>query len=147
MELDRERAAADVARWIAVLIELRALLTKEGLRISEDVFLARSFHADDEKVSREVEGMLHALGYRVVSGESSEAKEVSEKVKERIESCDVTVALMTPFHGPNGLEARPSSWVVSELAWGRAQGRTAAPSTTARLGRLAEFSLACVSVD
>jgi hypothetical protein len=31
VELDRERATADVVRWIAILTELRGLLTKETI--------------------------------------------------------------------------------------------------------------------
>lgn len=82
-------------------------------------FVAKSFHEDDEAVARKIEAFLNdGLGYEITTGEPSEAREVSEKIRERIKAANLFVAVMTPYRRAN--EPRPSPWVVSELNYAHA---------------------------
>lgn len=86
-------------------------------------FLAHSFHdADRELVASTHTYLRERLGYEVVTGESGEPREVSEKIRDRIDGSDVLVAILTPYRRDQEAGPRPSPWTVSELNYAYARG-------------------------
>jgi hypothetical protein len=85
------------------------------------VFLGHSFAPDDRALVQLVKRTLATAGCSVVSGEASEARRVSDKVRRRIASADVFVALFTRRHAVKAVGWTTSSWVVEEKAYSLGQ--------------------------
>jgi hypothetical protein len=90
------------------------------------VFFAHSFAETDRGIVRSLKRSLQRRGYRVLSGEKSEARRVSMKVRRRIASADVFVALLTRRHRIPGESASWTSvpWVIEEKGFSLGQKAT-----------------------
>jgi len=79
------------------------------------MFVGHSFSPDDLKLAELVKAALRRWGVNVVTGERSEARRISEKVKDRIKTSDAFIAIFTRRH-PIAKTGKwtTSPWVVDE---------------------------------
>ncbi len=86
------------------------------LRSSLRAFLSYSFRAENDELVGLVRGQLQAMEFEVVEGDDPRPTSVSEKVKSKIDSCDVAVAVLTKeVQTPQGWSA--STWVNQEAIY------------------------------
>lgn len=91
---------------------------------SLSVFLAHSFDSEDIALVTVIRRLFEALGMEVITGERPRAGSISEKVRERIERCDIFVGLFTPRDKLSGTKVfNTSVWVVDEKAYASARGK------------------------
>ena len=81
-------------------------------------FLAHSFAPDDKALVSIVSRLIKRTGMTVLTGERPEAKAVGQKVKERIDSANLFIGLLTRRHKiRDGESWTTSPWVVEEKGY------------------------------
>lgn len=86
------------------------------LRSSPRAFLSYSFRPENDELVGLVRGQLLAMAFDVVEGDDPRPVSVSDKVKSKIDSCDVAVVLMTKeVQTSQGWSA--STWVNQEATY------------------------------
>lgn len=79
-------------------------------------FLGISFDESDKSVKEWFETLLRACGFDVVTAEESEHLTLGDKVRRKIESCDVTCFVLTPqFKVEGSDEWLPPQWIHGEI--------------------------------
>jgi len=88
------------------------------------VFVGHSFETKDTTVANDVVEVLKAIGLSVFTGEKAKADQISEKVKELIESQDIFVGVFTrrdKLH--RKAEWTTTTWVIEEKTWAMARNK------------------------
>ena len=81
-------------------------------------FLAHSFSSGDKALVSIVSRLIKRTGLTVLTGERPEAKAVGQKVKERIDSADLFIGLITRRHSIRDGELWTTSpWVIEEKGY------------------------------
>jgi hypothetical protein len=100
-----------------VLLQAKTLMERTA-------FVGHSFSSDDAEVVGFVKAVLSEMAVRCISGEASEAKSVSEKVKSRINSAEIFVGIFTRREKLEGKdEWSTSSWVIEEKVHAEGLGK------------------------
>lgn len=87
-------------------------LSKYGLKKS--IFLAHRFDEYGNKQAEILNKFLRRLGFDVKEGSGYEAKDIPDKVAEKIKSQDILICLVTPGD---------SSWILSEIAFAKGRNK------------------------
>lgn len=87
-------------------------IPKNGCKRS--VFVAHRFDSSGDAASESLCAFLRQAGYSVLDGQGYEARDIPEKVAERISSQDVFILLATPGE---------SAWILSEAAYAKGHGK------------------------
>jgi hypothetical protein len=90
------------------------------------IFLAHSFSEDISSIIVEVQEFLESLGHQCISGEKPESSGVSDKVKKRINDCDIFLGIFNQENKISGEDNAytTSNWVIQEsgFALGKEKG-------------------------
>lgn len=107
----------DPSRQPQVALEAKMLIERTA-------FVGHSFSEGDAEVIGFFKAVLTEMGVRCISGESAEAKSVSEKVKERVKKAELFVGVFTRREKLEGKdEWNTGSWVLDEKALAEALGK------------------------
>lgn len=80
------------------------------------VFLGVSYFVEDHTVKEWFESTLRVCGFEVVTAETSEHIELGEKIRRKIESCEVSCFVLTRRDKIEGNEEWfPPSWIQGEI--------------------------------
>jgi hypothetical protein len=91
---------------------------------AQSAFVGHSFAAADQSLVSTILRILRAFNIRVETGERPGARSVSEKVKRRIERCDLFVGVFSRRDRLSGRDAYSTSpWVIDEKAYAVARDR------------------------
>jgi hypothetical protein len=81
------------------------------------VFVGHTFAINDRPLVEQVKRTLRNAKFSVITGEPPEARSVAGKVRERIDSSDIFVALLTRRHRIAGGRWTTSPWVIEEKGY------------------------------
>ncbi|MFC1565158.1 hypothetical protein ACFL6G_09500, partial [candidate division KSB1 bacterium] len=84
------------------------------LDLKKSVFIAHRFDENGQVTSNILKNLLDSLGYNVKEGDDYEAKDIPDKVKERIDSQDIVICLVTPGD---------PTWIISEASYAEAKNK------------------------
>ena len=78
--------------------------------LKKTVFLAHRFDEIGNELARRMSTFIRRLGFDIIEGEGYEAREIPNKVSERIKSQDIFICIVTPGD---------HSWILSEMAFAK----------------------------
>lgn len=85
------------------------------------IFVGHSFKKEDREVVNKILDFIRSYGFECLTGERSEDMSVSQKVKTRIEKCDLFIAIFTREKKISKFFRQPqystSSWVIQESGY------------------------------
>jgi hypothetical protein len=84
-------------------------------RLIDSTFIAHGFDETGKRYASEVRLFLEALSIKVETGEYFEPGSVPDKVKSRIEGCDMFVAIVTPQDN--------QTWITQETVFADSKGK------------------------
>lgn len=93
-----------------------ALSLRPLLRIVETAFIAHGFDATGKQYASEVRLFLETLGIGVETGERFAPSSIPNKVKDRIEACDIFVAILSPQND--------HTWIIQETMYADSMGKS-----------------------
>ena len=82
--------------------------------LKKTIFLAHRFDSEGKDASNTLGHFLRRLGFQVIEGEGYEARDIPQKVRERILTQDIFICLVTPGD---------SNWLISETAFALAHNK------------------------
>lgn len=82
--------------------------------LKKTIFLAHRFDESGRNISAALEKILRRIGFQIVEGEGYEARDIPQKIKDRIFSQDIFLCLVTPGD---------SSWIIGETTFAMAHNK------------------------
>jgi tetratricopeptide (TPR) repeat protein len=86
-------------------------------------FVAHSFSERDERLVEQIKEFLSKLGLKCDSGKKPEPREISDKIKQRIQAAEVFVGIFTRHLQQEDGSFSASAWMVDEKATALAAGK------------------------
>src|ERR1700677_862194 len=86
-------------------------------------FVGHSFAKEDTYVVSTFIELLNKLGFNCITGQKAAPKEIREKIKERIEGCEVFVGIFTRREPKADGNFTAPPWVIEEKTWAIAAGK------------------------
>ena len=82
--------------------------------LKKTIFMAHRFDESGRNISAALEKLLRRIGFQIVEGEGYEARDIPQKIKDRIFSQDIFLCLVTPGD---------SSWIIGETTFAMAHNK------------------------
>jgi hypothetical protein len=82
--------------------------------LKKTIFLAHRFDDSGKNVSAALEKLLRRIGFQIVVGEGYEARDIPQKIRDRILTQDIFICLVT---------LGDSSWIISETTFAMAHNK------------------------